>query len=300
MTSLHRRARSLLGLPLALVLAGAGWSPQPQAPTFQAFGPQTFRRAAGAPVPVVARFAVADPLAPYTLRVITRAPHDDRHDRHHHHDITARCAVAAIASAGATPSVPTTTVTLRLRDGAGRAGNAATFAISLVGASSGGGTPVVERFTVDPAVWTRPPAVSYGPNGRGLTTKLRPAFVLGYSDPDGDIERLRVRVTDPLGQTTASEPSASSLRLTGGTGTAQHAFLTLRGASPPGAYQVEVTLIDRAGHLSAPAIAPSSSARRAGPRPWPSRASHQPEGPRPRRSCSAAPASARTIPPTTW
>ena len=42
----------------------------------------------GRPVPVVVRFAVADPLAPYTLRVIARAPHDDRHDRHHHHDRT--------------------------------------------------------------------------------------------------------------------------------------------------------------------------------------------------------------------
>lgn len=52
MTSRHRRVLPLLGLPLALVLVGAGWSTQPQTPTFQAFGPQTFRRAAGPPVPV--------------------------------------------------------------------------------------------------------------------------------------------------------------------------------------------------------------------------------------------------------
>jgi hypothetical protein len=85
----------------------------------------------------------------------------------------------------------------------------------------------------------------------GSNDLLRVPVRFNYSDADGDVERLRVRVTDPLGRAGGAEFSAQGLGLTGTSGSFRAPLLTFRSTNAPGAYDLALTLIDRNGHASA-------------------------------------------------
>lgn len=144
----------------------------------------------------------------------------------------------------------TNTFTLRLRDRAGNLSNTLLFSVDLIGATTGGAAPVLEELGVTPDAWNRPAEVSYGSNGRGVRNKLTPPFTLRWTDPNGDVARVRVRVVDPTGRDTMNELAAKAVGVAGSTGSTARSLLTFDARSPLGTYTVQATLIDRDGNAS--------------------------------------------------
>ena len=142
-------------------------------------------------------------------------------------------------------------LTLRLRDQAGNLSEPVSFSTDLVGLGSGGTAPVLDDFYPVTNLWTRPPDVTYSGNGRGVRATLTPPFMLSWSDPDGDIERIRLRIVSPAGQESVSELAAASLGIKGSSGNTQRAPMVLDARSMLGTYRLEATLIDLNGNQSA-------------------------------------------------
>ena len=129
---------------------------------------------------------------------------------------------------------------LRLKDAQGNFSNQATFSINVVGNASGGTVPTLAEFSAL-SPWNRP---------LGALDRLRPLFSFTYTDPDADIERVRLRITRPNETPTAAEISAEKFGVTDATGAVRKRFFTFRSTDPLGTYTVELQLIDRNGNLS--------------------------------------------------
>ena len=140
----------------------------------------------------------------------------------------------------------TNLITLRLKDSGGRFSVPVDLAFAVVGESTGGTAPSVQVFS---------PVISYWNLPTGPSDRLQPAFALSYSDPDGDIERVRVNLTDPNGRQTGQEFLSGELRVTGTSGTVTNPVCTFRSTDEEGTYTVTATLIDRNGNISQPASA---------------------------------------------
>jgi Tol biopolymer transport system component len=138
------------------------------------------------------------------------------------------------------------TLRWRVQDAQGAWSAPVEFTVNLAAAETGGSAPSVAGFNAVLTTWTRP---------AGSSDEARPVFTAQYADPDADIDRVRVRILDPNGLTHAAELGASSLRIAGTSGTIEAHLVAFVADSPPGSYTVELTLLDRHGHFSEPAVA---------------------------------------------
>jgi hypothetical protein len=142
-------------------------------------------------------------------------------------------------------------VSIQLRDRLGFLSDAATVALELVGAGAGGAVPQVTTLVAQKFQSGWP-----GSGGAADTiSRVRVPFTLGYSDPDGDIERMRVTVFDPVFSITFTESLASSVGATGTNGSVTFFPLVFGNTNRTGTYTVQVELIDRNGNVSAPRAA---------------------------------------------
>jgi hypothetical protein len=105
-----------------------------------------------------------------------------------------------------------------------------------------GGTPPSIVFDVS----TNVPASFDLPSG--IFDRFRPRIPVSYSDPDGDLYRVRVRIVAP-GRTNVIEETAAALSMTGTTGVVSIPFLTFSNASPLGPYTIEISGNDRNGNI---------------------------------------------------
>jgi Tol biopolymer transport system component len=132
---------------------------------------------------------------------------------------------------------------LHLEDAGGNVSTQVTLGVRVTGNAAGGAAPVLSNQALSPTT----ARVPVGP--RDL---LRVFASFNYSDANGDIERLRVRMIDPHGQVRGAEYSAAVLGLTGTSGGFDGQILTFRSVDAPGSYAVTFTLIDRNGNMSPP------------------------------------------------
>lgn len=128
---------------------------------------------------------------------------------------------------------------LRLEDRSGLESSPVEFTILVEGAAVGGTPPALSLLTPDASAWNRP---------AGSADLCRPAIRVEYSDPDGDLERLRIRLTVPGGESVTAEEEAASLRMTGASGIVVLRFLEFRSTSAMGHHKVELTPLDRNGN----------------------------------------------------
>lgn len=131
--------------------------------------------------------------------------------------------------------------TVTLKDDRGLVSASQRFVVEVVGRAVGGVAPVLSGLELTPGSLRRP---------RGPRDSLGVVGRFSYTDPDGDLERLRLRVTDPQGAGKGAEFSAAALGMNGGTGVFEGPLFSLHAGDPLGAYAVELVLIDAAGHLS--------------------------------------------------
>ncbi|HAV61308.1 MAG TPA: hypothetical protein DCY13_02970, partial [Verrucomicrobiales bacterium] len=133
---------------------------------------------------------------------------------------------------------------LRLHDSLGNASPWAAFTLQVAGVAPGGTAPSLTLITTgEPASFTRP---------SGLLNRTRPPLPVTYSDPDGDLFRIRIRTIAPGSVTNVIEESASALGMTGTGGTVRIPFFTFVSSNLLGSYTVELTGIDRNGNVGAP------------------------------------------------
>ena len=137
-----------------------------------------------------------------------------------------------------------TTLTLELRDSRGHSSNAESVTIEVVSATPGGSAPVIHRFAPLKERWNRP---------KGLARTM-PRFALEYSDSEGDIDRIRIRVALPSGEEAVTEHRPGAFGVFGPAGSAERSFFDFRANSPLGIYAIEVTLFDRASNASVPVV----------------------------------------------
>ncbi|MFO1512964.1 MAG: FG-GAP-like repeat-containing protein [Verrucomicrobiota bacterium] len=140
----------------------------------------------------------------------------------------------------------TNSFTFWLKDREGQLSGPTSFAV-VVGANDGGGSaPVLSGLNFGGFAVRRP-------TGPADTFTLPARF--NFSDANGDIERLRVVVTEPLGQVRGLEFSADSLGVAGNSGSFVGPLLTFHSTNQLGTYYLEFRLIDHHGNLSAPGYA---------------------------------------------
>ncbi len=132
---------------------------------------------------------------------------------------------------------------LRLHDSLGNTSSWVAFTLQVTGVTSGGTAPALTLITAgEPASFTRP---------SGLLNRTRPPMPVTYSDPDGDLFRVRIKTIAPGNVTNVIEESASALGMSGISGTVRPAFFTFVSSNLFGAYTVELTGIDRNGNVGA-------------------------------------------------
>jgi len=134
-----------------------------------------------------------------------------------------------------------TLVTLQLWDASGLSSEPMSVAANVGGLQIPGSAPILLGLEPVNPLWDLP---SPGPN------RARPLFAIAFEDADADIERVRIRVTPPVGATTALEADAASFGILGAMGQVTQTLLTLRPEHPAGTYRVALTLVDRGGRLS--------------------------------------------------
>ncbi len=141
-----------------------------------------------------------------------------------------------------------TNFTFQLRDHTGLTSASVPFTLTVVGAASGGAAPTVTNLA--------PEFASYGRPSSALA-QVRPRFTFDFTDADGDIDRARVRLTDPVAGTRTYEVAAAGLGLTGTSGRAVLAPFDIRQDASAGnfTYSIQLTLYDRNGNASTPASA---------------------------------------------
>jgi hypothetical protein len=132
--------------------------------------------------------------------------------------------------------------TLRLVDHRGLMSTASQFTVLPAGQGAGGSAPTNFNFISLIPQWNRPIRAN---------DYVRVPFGFSYHDADGDIERVRLRISGPGGFLMASEAAASVYGIAGMDGVATRPLLVFRSTNAVGTYTAQLTLIDRAGHVSA-------------------------------------------------
>jgi hypothetical protein len=120
-----------------------------------------------------------------------------------------------------------------------------TLTLQVNGVAAGGTPPsiVFDTATNLPVIFDLP---------TGILDRFRPRLPVHYTDPDGDLYRVRVRIVTPV-RTNEVEETAAALSMTGTSGVVSIPFLTFSNTSPLGEYTVEITGSDRNGNLGATA-----------------------------------------------
>ena len=136
----------------------------------------------------------------------------------------------------------TSYITLRLLDRLGLYSEPVTFVITITGQGGAGTAPQILSLAAEEAGWQP----SANPNWR-----LQPGFVLDWSDPESDVERIRAVLYPPTGEPLVRELRAARVGMTGDTGTNTLRPFALNSASVNGTYLAEFQLIDRTGRTSA-------------------------------------------------
>jgi Tol biopolymer transport system component len=132
---------------------------------------------------------------------------------------------------------------IRFKDARGQISETRSFTVELQTGSGTGTAPAVSLFFPEAQAYNQPP---------GAKDRLVPKFACAYEDPDADIERVRIRMAGPDGFSQASEYQAAAFRIEGSQGALVMPVTALVSSHALGEYQVELTLIDRAGNFSLP------------------------------------------------
>jgi hypothetical protein len=130
-------------------------------------------------------------------------------------------------------------ICLWLEDAGGRISSRECFDVLVSGAATGI-APAIQTPEPSPQLVRLPQA----PN------RVQRDATFHWSDPDADVERVRVRVIRPDGNETAFEHPAQGLGLTGTSGLAAVPVLRLSPTDPAGDYRIEVALVDSGGRVS--------------------------------------------------